>query len=613
LAFAETLQAIGQAGVSSAEAKFLRRRAVEVFAAAAAAGPPQPGYALVAFEELRTGLAAERGHPVGLGRLRRWLLAAGRPDLVNRIQAMARCRRWTAHPDVELVGEVLQVARTCPGDSGDTTAEFLNLYEDEHTEGSGDEWAIASVSSDGYAAAGAVGNGVPGRRSAVQPRTEFVNLEYKKMVASESLHENVLGDSSAVQPMSEFVDLEYKELAASESLHENELGDIGGAVPCGLMVVGQCEDFFIGEVGISLGTQTEIDELGNRLSEAPRVHTSGVWHAGAQAHGLRAACRRRRQLAGCSPEKAEGKAKPGKVAWADAEGDGDDGDQGPWGLAAAGCEVLDEFDVDEAFEVDEDEKKIEGQRQVQDQQRQPQPHQQHRQRQHRKRQQKQQQQQQPLQPLDVEGIPEETAGRIRMARHGFPDSSSEVESGWRGMASPIHPARLNQDGAADETKKVLKKDEKSIGGDKSIGTKKAFEEVLKEDVKSIGGEKSIGGDKSIGGEKAFEEMLKKDEESIGDEMSTGDENFEEVLKEDVRSIGGDKSIRGEKSIGDFCDLKLCENKKSIGGDKSSVGKDTVWAALAAAVEVANRHVAEVHEKSGEVVVGKNRRRGRHQG
>ena len=34
--------------------------------------------------------------------------------------------------------------------------------------------------------------------------------------------------------------------------------------------------------------------------------------------------------------------------------------------------------------------------------------------------------------VDVEGIPEETAGRIRMARHGFPDSSSEVESGWCG-------------------------------------------------------------------------------------------------------------------------------------------------------------------------------------
>ena len=63
MAFADALQAIGQAGISPAEAKFLRRRMVEVFAAAAAAGPPRQGFSLVAVEELRAGLqeAFEKG------------------------------------------------------------------------------------------------------------------------------------------------------------------------------------------------------------------------------------------------------------------------------------------------------------------------------------------------------------------------------------------------------------------------------------------------------------------------------------------------------------------------------------------------------------------------
>lgn len=147
-AFADALKAIGQAGVSSAEEKFLRRRAVEVFAAAAAAGPPQHGYTLVAFEELRAGLGAECGHAVGLGRLRRWLLTARRPDLVSRVQALVRCRRWTAHPDVELFGEVIQVVRAYCDGMGEATAECFCLCEDELTAGSGEEWDSVCASSD---------------------------------------------------------------------------------------------------------------------------------------------------------------------------------------------------------------------------------------------------------------------------------------------------------------------------------------------------------------------------------------------------------------------------------------------------------------------------------
>jgi hypothetical protein len=115
-ALSEALQAIGQAGVSSVEAKYLRRRAVEVFSTAA--GPSLQGSSLVIFEEMMAGLAAEHGHAVGLGRLRRLLLQAGRPDLVSRVQAMVRCRRWLAHPDVQLVDEVIR-ATAAGEDSGD--------------------------------------------------------------------------------------------------------------------------------------------------------------------------------------------------------------------------------------------------------------------------------------------------------------------------------------------------------------------------------------------------------------------------------------------------------------------------------------------------------------
>ncbi len=75
MVLAEVFECIMAADISTAERKFLRKRAVEVAEADAAAAPAQPGsFVLEHFEELMVELAAVEGQAVGLGRLRRWLL-----------------------------------------------------------------------------------------------------------------------------------------------------------------------------------------------------------------------------------------------------------------------------------------------------------------------------------------------------------------------------------------------------------------------------------------------------------------------------------------------------------------------------------------------------------
>ncbi len=116
---AKVFECIMAADISTAERKFLRKRAVEVAAAPAAAAPAQPGgFALACFEELKAELVALEGEAVGLGRLRRWLLSAARPDPVKRVEAMVRCRRWDAHPDVLLVADVSRAVSSSCGSLG---------------------------------------------------------------------------------------------------------------------------------------------------------------------------------------------------------------------------------------------------------------------------------------------------------------------------------------------------------------------------------------------------------------------------------------------------------------------------------------------------------------
>ena len=105
----EVFECIEKAQLSTVERKFLRKRAVEVAAAPVAVEQPQPvGFVLECFEELLAETAALVGQAVGQGRLRRWMLAVARPDLVKRVEAMVQCRRWVAHPDVELVTDVIE-------------------------------------------------------------------------------------------------------------------------------------------------------------------------------------------------------------------------------------------------------------------------------------------------------------------------------------------------------------------------------------------------------------------------------------------------------------------------------------------------------------------------
>jgi hypothetical protein len=70
-----------------------------------------PGAVLQLFE--RTLLAAKSavGQPVGLGKIRHMLIAAGRRDLVQRVTELNRARRATAHPDVGLADEVGEALR----------------------------------------------------------------------------------------------------------------------------------------------------------------------------------------------------------------------------------------------------------------------------------------------------------------------------------------------------------------------------------------------------------------------------------------------------------------------------------------------------------------------
>ncbi len=70
MGLSDVLRDVEAAGLSGAERKFLRRRAVEVAAVAGAASPPcrADSSVLVCFEELMASVAESSGQAVGLGR-----------------------------------------------------------------------------------------------------------------------------------------------------------------------------------------------------------------------------------------------------------------------------------------------------------------------------------------------------------------------------------------------------------------------------------------------------------------------------------------------------------------------------------------------------------------
>jgi hypothetical protein len=105
----EILAGIAGAQLSVAEAKFLRRTAV--IAAASSVAPPLAASSpmdsiLFLFEDLLSRAAGVLGPSVGLGQVRKALLARGQGGLARRLSVLAKARAATAHPDVALPAAV---------------------------------------------------------------------------------------------------------------------------------------------------------------------------------------------------------------------------------------------------------------------------------------------------------------------------------------------------------------------------------------------------------------------------------------------------------------------------------------------------------------------------
>jgi hypothetical protein len=122
------LSGIASACISAGEKKFLRREAV--LAAARAAATPAPVAisecgVIYIFEEMLSKAAAVLGPAVGLGKIRRSLLLAGRGDLAKRVGTLAKARVAAAHPDIRLPFEV-QVALLGLDDEAPSESESLS-------------------------------------------------------------------------------------------------------------------------------------------------------------------------------------------------------------------------------------------------------------------------------------------------------------------------------------------------------------------------------------------------------------------------------------------------------------------------------------------------------
>jgi hypothetical protein len=95
------LAAIGKLDISSAERKFLRRRAVE------SAARPLVGYdAISLFEEVTRFVAQRCGRPVGLGEIRWLLQRSGHGGLAKVWSSVVVARRLQAHPPISLCSDI---------------------------------------------------------------------------------------------------------------------------------------------------------------------------------------------------------------------------------------------------------------------------------------------------------------------------------------------------------------------------------------------------------------------------------------------------------------------------------------------------------------------------
>jgi hypothetical protein len=103
VALTEVLGSIGKAHISTAEKKFLRRRAVE---SSAGCHGPVAFDVIQQYECILHAAAVVVGHSVGLGELRAELLRAGRRDLARSWASLVVARRVLAHPPLHLGSDI---------------------------------------------------------------------------------------------------------------------------------------------------------------------------------------------------------------------------------------------------------------------------------------------------------------------------------------------------------------------------------------------------------------------------------------------------------------------------------------------------------------------------